>query len=175
MSVPLPSEQESVATETPVARPAVRPGTRRTARLWAALILLPCLGLLGVAAYLSPADEGLGTHEQLGFGRCGMLVATGYPCPTCGMTTAFSHVVRGQVLAAFADQAGGAILALGTIATAIICIVVLVLGRPPGWLVLLAFRVTPMRLYVGLLLVLLGGWVIKVVVGRLTGQFPYQP
>jgi uncharacterized protein DUF2752 len=71
-----------------------------------------CLVPLVVAAFLNPASEGLGTHKQLGKPACGFYVRTGYPCPTCGMTTAFAHTVRGELYQAFAVQPAGALAAL---------------------------------------------------------------
>jgi hypothetical protein len=71
-----------------------------------------CLGVLMVAASLTPATEGVGTHMQLGLPPCGMMVATGYPCPSCGMTTAFALAANREPLQAFANQPFGAILVL---------------------------------------------------------------
>ena len=75
-------EVENAEVEArPVGVYAARPSR---VRLYAALLLAACATLLGLAAWLKPNPAGLGTHRQLGFGRCGMLVTTGYPCPTCG-------------------------------------------------------------------------------------------
>lgn len=62
---------------------------------------------------LTPDDSGSGTHRQLGLPECLLLQLTGVPCPTCGMTTAFSHFVRGHWLAALQSNPAGALLALG--------------------------------------------------------------
>ena len=64
---------------------ARRPGR---ARLVAAGVLAGCVALLSVAAWLTPDELGVGSHQQLGLPPCSMLTLTGYPCPTCGMTTA---------------------------------------------------------------------------------------
>jgi hypothetical protein len=77
-------------------------------------IALAALSLLIVAAVLKPAGGGLGTHEQLGLPQCGWIAAANMPCPTCGMTTAFSHAADGNLLASFRAQPMGALLALGT-------------------------------------------------------------
>lgn len=70
------------------------------------------LGMLLVAAWLTPNAAGLGTHHQLGFPPCSMRVYAGIRCPSCGMTTSWSHMVRGQVPQAMAANAGGALLAV---------------------------------------------------------------
>lgn len=74
------------------------------------------LGLLGVAAWLTPASEGHGTHSQLGMAACGWAAGFGVPCPTCGMTTAFSHAADGNLLAAVRAQPLGGVLAVGAAA-----------------------------------------------------------
>ena len=81
--------------------------------LWG-LAALAGLGLLSLAAYLSPDGGGLGTHQQLGLPPCGWIVAADMPCPTCGMTTAFSHAADGNLFGSFRAQPMGALLALAT-------------------------------------------------------------
>ncbi|NBT61963.1 MAG: DUF2752 domain-containing protein [Planctomycetota bacterium] len=39
----------------------------------------------------------MGTHEQLGFPPCNFMILTGKPCPSCGMTTSFALMVRGDL------------------------------------------------------------------------------
>jgi hypothetical protein len=68
--------------------------------------------LLVVAARLEPAKEGFGTHRGLGLPECSFLVLTGRRCPSCGMTTSWSHWTRGHVLRAVQVNAGGTMLAL---------------------------------------------------------------
>lgn len=85
-------------------------------------ILLPCAALLAIAAILHPVADGLGTHQQLGLGPCGFLVATGMPCITCGMTTSFTYAVHGQILLAFVTQPAGALLCLLATITGIISV-----------------------------------------------------
>lgn len=73
---------------------------------------MSCLGLLGLAASLKPALDGVGTHQQLGLPPCGWMIASGKPCPTCGMTTAFAHAARGDLAASFITQPFGSVLAV---------------------------------------------------------------
>lgn len=65
--------------------------------VWAVLWLVPFAVLL-TAARLTPSPLGHGTHTQLGIPPCGFFVVTGLPCPGCGMTTAFAHAIRGQLV-----------------------------------------------------------------------------
>lgn len=67
---------------------------------------------LVVGAALTPDPAGHGTHQQLGLPACGWVVAYGRPCPTCGMTTAFTHAASGRLDRAFMTQPAGALLAV---------------------------------------------------------------
>lgn len=169
-----------VETATPEGRPAgdappvvyARPVAKPMgARIAAALVLAGCGAILTVAARLTPDPRGYGTAEQLHTGPCGMLVLTGLPCPTCGMTTAFAHAVRGQWLRALWAQPAGFVLALGTLVLGLICVWTLVRGR---WPRVTFWVVTPYRLFWTLLVLLLGSWAFKIAAGLATGVLPYR-
>ncbi len=68
--------------------------------------------LLGVSARLTPSSAGLGTHQQLGLPECSVRQFFGIRCPSCGMTTSWAHMVRGQVLSSVKANSGGALLAI---------------------------------------------------------------
>ncbi len=70
------------------------------------------LSLLMVARWLEPDPRGRGTHEQLDLPPCGFLLIFGKPCPSCGMTTSWSHVTRGQFLSSIHANAGGFLMAI---------------------------------------------------------------
>ena len=70
------------------------------------------ISLLAVAARLEPAEQGFGTHQELGLPECSFFVLTGRRCPSCGMTTSWAYWMRGHVLRAVEVNAGGAMLAL---------------------------------------------------------------
>lgn len=61
----------------------------------------PSLAMLLIACWLQPRASGYGTHEQLHLPACGTLATTGWPCPSCGLTTSVSQSVRGNVVAAW--------------------------------------------------------------------------
>jgi hypothetical protein len=86
----------------------------RGVRASAALLAFMALAVLVVAALIRPDASGMGTHRQLGLPPCGWLASTGYPCPTCGMTTSFSAAANSQPIASVAAQPFGAAFALAT-------------------------------------------------------------
>lgn len=106
---------------------------RTTLSPWGRL-LLAAIGLAGgvllaTAWRLSPDARGYGTHEQLGLAACGFTRLTGWPCPTCGMTTAWAHVLDGQLRAALVANAGGVMLCLVAVAATPWAIASAVVGR----------------------------------------------
>ncbi len=68
--------------------------------------------VLGVARVLQPSASGVGTHEQLGLPPCFFLRLTGWPCPSCGLTTSFAYAVRLGFRAALIAQPFGLVLFL---------------------------------------------------------------
>jgi hypothetical protein len=78
-------------------------------RLLLAAIGLAACTALATARTLTPDQRGYGTHEQLGWAPCWFRRVVGRPCPSCGMTTAWAHAVRGELGAALRANAGGAI------------------------------------------------------------------
>jgi len=83
-----------------------------TVRLWCGFTFFVCAAMLTIGRFLTPSAEGLGTHQQLGMLPCGSMKAFGIPCPTCGCTTAVSHVAHFNFVSAFLTQPFGAVLGL---------------------------------------------------------------
>lgn len=133
--MPLPSGHQPLSHgDPPSAGPGV-PQPRHLAwwfRLWLVGVGGLLLGLLVVAWFLEPDPEGKGTHQQLGFPPCGFLLISGRPCPSCGMTTAWSHFVRGDWTTGSQANVGGFLLAL---AAGPVGIWVLVSGLRGTWFV----------------------------------------
>ena len=84
----------------------------RTGRVLLAAWSLLLLSGFAVALWLEPDARGYGTHQGLGLPPCTVRVLFGIPCPSCGMTTSFSHFVRGQLILAAQANAAGALLAI---------------------------------------------------------------
>lgn len=99
-------------------------------RFTAFLVSVGAAIILGIATWLSPSSDGLGTHRQLGLPQCGWIIAADLPCPTCGMTTAFSYTVRGKFISAFKTQPFGMFLAIGVALIGLLGITITLTGRP---------------------------------------------
>jgi hypothetical protein len=127
----------------------------RVNRIIAGVLLASFGGVLAVAAFLTPAGGGHGTHTQLGLAPCSFLAATGKPCVSCGMTTSFTHAADGNLLAAAATQPAGAVLALLSAMTVLAAGWSLWTGRSLGPLGRAVLRPLPMIMLGG---VVLGGW-----------------
>ena len=111
------------------------------------------------AAMLTPNPLGHGTHTQLGLPPCGFLVFTGYPCPGCGLTTAFAYMIRLNVLGAWNANPFGIALFLATAAF----IPFAAIGFVRGWSVVAALdRVHAEKIAIVLAALSVITWVTRV-------------
>ena len=104
-----------------MSKPEPTPAQKRLeVRIWCAFVFAMCITMLGIGLWLSPNNNpvaggpaaGTGSHEELGLPPCGFLATTGYPCPTCGCTTAVSNFSHGHILRSFLTQPFGFAVAL---------------------------------------------------------------
>ena len=132
---------------------------------------LCCGGVLGVGAWLRPDARGYGTHEALGIPPCSFMLNTGLPCPTCGMTTAFSLLLHGHPAKSFMVQPAGFAMCIGALALMVIAFHAAARGYfvQPNWA-----RLGPVRVSISLGLLLLGGWGFKMAMGLWTGALPVR-
>ncbi len=130
-------------------------------RLAALAVALACGAVFGFAAALRPDPSGYGTHTQLGFGRCGFLMQTGYPCPTCGMTTSFADFAHGHLLRSAWDQPAGFVLALATAVVGVIALAAVFSGRvvQVNW-----YRVNPVRVVWTFVVIFFASWGFKMII-----------
>jgi hypothetical protein len=117
------------------------------------------LGLLVTAAVLTPSPRGMGTHKQLGLPDCTVVQWFGMRCPSCGMTTSWSHMMRGHVISSFRSNAGGALLALTALASGPWLIVSGTRGR---WTLCHPHEGTTLLIGVTIIVVTLADWTLRV-------------
>ncbi len=102
-------------TQTAIIAPDFSPTLApRGTRIAAAILAGFAIAVLVTAAMIRPDTSGMGTHRQLGLPACGWLATTGYPCPTCGMTTSFAAAANAEPIASVVAQPFGAVFALAT-------------------------------------------------------------
>jgi len=128
----------------------------RIARLTFGFVVL---GVLGTAWTLQPSPSGFGTHEQLGLPPCAMVRWFGLRCPTCGMTTAWSHCVRGQWRQALRASVSGTMLAVAAAVVGLAAVVSGLTGISGPKISMAAFNQTLLTV----LGVIVGEWVIRMV------------
>lgn len=137
----------------------IESGTWSDRLAWLVLFLIPTAVLL-TAALLSPNPMGHSTHTQLGLPPCGFLVFSGFPCPGCGLTTAFAHMVRLQVAGAWHANPFGVVLFTATAAF----IPFAATGLVRGWSLFAALdRIHAEKLAIGLALLSMASWVSRLV------------
>ncbi len=138
-------------------------------RLYALVFATILTAVLAVGVWVSPSRNHLGTHRQLGLPPCSFVAISGYPCPTCGMTTAYACLVRGRLIDAVRASLFGSLLAAGTVLAALACLICAASGRYPSlnW-----YRVNAVNLvYLGALLLVVS-WGVKIAVGLYEGSLP---
>jgi hypothetical protein len=78
-------------------------------RMRSGFAALGALAIVGLSFVLVPDARGHGTHEQLGLPPCTTFRLFGFPCPFCGMTTAFVLMAHAHPIHAFQTQPAGAL------------------------------------------------------------------
>lgn len=144
-----------------------RANTSHINRLIALGVALGCVTPLVIASMLTPSSTGTGTHTQMGLPDCGFKVATGYPCATCGCTTAFAHAAEGSLLDSLMTQPFGALLALALAMVTLVAVWAVFSGAS---LAPLGRAMSSKQHVIGWVVVLLLAWAYKAAVVALAGS-----
>lgn len=146
----VPEAEVAKDAPPPIAKPVRSPADKaerianrarkaaRTKRLVRASLVAVAVALTGifVAAFrIHPYDEDgkprtMSTHTQLGMPPCNFVTLTGKPCPSCGMTTSFALLVRGDVLASARANWVGSVICITWALTLVWAVASVVWGRP---------------------------------------------
>lgn len=138
-------------------------------RLRGLALAAPCAGILAVAWALSPRASGHGTHQQLGIPGCSFMARTGYPCPTCGLTTSVAAAAHGRLGLAWRAHPFGLVLACALVVLAAAGMAELATGRAA----LHQLRPGLWWLWAGLA-GLFGGWLWLLWTGTLSGRWGHH-
>ncbi|MDX2033662.1 MAG: DUF2752 domain-containing protein [Blastocatellia bacterium] len=117
--------------------------------------------VLFVARSLEPSSRGVGTHEQMGLPPCPFLHFTGFPCPSCGLTTSFAHAAHLDFYQALVTQPVGLLTFLLTVAS--IPFLLFLLARRVRWEDLIHSRAADRMIRVMIALYALG-WLYKIII-----------
>jgi hypothetical protein len=123
-------------------------------------IALGLAAVFAIARWLDPfgADGSpllMGTHRQIGLPPCTFYTLTGLPCPSCGMTTSFALLVRGDVVDSLQANAVGTLLAVCCLAFIPWSLACVVRGR---WLAVEAPLRILSRFLIAFVVLLLARW-----------------
>lgn len=118
--------------------------------------------IFGIAGYLKPYDEmgrpyTMATHQQLGLPECTFKHVTGMPCPSCGMSTSFSFLVRGDVWNSLRANAVGTLLAALCMAILPWSLACAIRNRP---ILIHAMETALLRLIIAFLVLMMLRWTI---------------
>jgi hypothetical protein len=119
------------------------------------------IGLVVVVLFL-----GLWLLERLGFDwglifpPCGLKMRTGWPCVTCGMTTAVRAFARGEISTAFYIQPAAAFLCSLLVLAAFFAFLIAAFGVYFSVLDRLFAELRMWHVVVGLLVILAAGWAV---------------
>ena len=102
----------------------------------------------------------LGFDFGLLFPPCGLKMRTGWPCVTCGMTTAVLAFARGEILTAFYVQPAAGFLCSVLVVAAFFAFLIAVFGVYFRILDRLFAQVRLRYVIIGLLVILAAGWAV---------------
>jgi len=152
--------RQGAAAPASAERSGVAPAFRASLAERAVQAFLALVLAAGLAAgfLLVPSSTGTGTHRILGLPECGMLRATGKPCPTCGVTTSFVLAAHGRLAEAVVNQPFG--FALFLLVAGCLAGLVFALATGRSWYPVFV-RVNPVVMLLALLGLLLASWAYK--------------
>ena len=140
----------------------------RWIRLRGLVLLAVGAGAIVLGLVMHPSDDGLGTHKQLGLPACSFLAATGWPCPTCGLTSSYAFCLHGRFGQAWKSQPFGFYLALASLILTVVGAVELASGRSLLW------RLRPKWWLLAAVIGLPAGWIFRLITGCLDGTLPVR-
>jgi hypothetical protein len=154
---PYDYREESVGEEKPV---------NRWIRVALLVLTVPWIVVFIIATQLDPYRGAggeplrLGTHQQLGLPECNFKSLVGIPCPSCGMTTSFSLLVRADVWNSLKANFAGTVLATLGLLFIPWALASAFLGR---FVFVRSIEILAFWIALGFLVLLFGRWAIVVI------------
>jgi hypothetical protein len=125
-------------------------------RIIAAVIIAGAAAFFGVFALAGYYNIDMGRF----LGYCGLKQRTGFPCPTCGMTTATLAFAQGKVLEAFYIQPACALLCSVVVAAALVALVVAVSGLYFRFIERFFAQIKLKYMILALIIIVAAGWAV---------------
>jgi hypothetical protein len=110
----------------------------------------------------------MGTHEQLGLPPCRFLAFTGFPCPSCGLTTSFAYAAHFHFQQAFFASPFGLVLFLA--AVLVVPTSAVLLWRRTSWLQVFE-RLNATTITSWTVVAYLTSWIYKITAVSATARF----
>ncbi len=112
----------------------IEPKLKWGIRLFLIVITIGLITIFTLAVVIHPYDaEGkpltMESHRQLGLGKCEFVVLFNKPCPSCGLTTSFSLLMHGSIMASLRANWVGTFMAISLFGAILWCMATLVRGR----------------------------------------------
>jgi len=125
-------------------------------RIIAAAICLAVAAFFGAFALAGRYNIDVGRLT----GYCGFKLRTGFPCPTCGMTTATLAFAQGRVLEAFYIQPACGLLCCIAVAAALVALIVAVSGVYFSFIRRFFAEVKLRYIILALIVIVAAGWAV---------------
>lgn len=161
---PLPASEYEYWDDEPIPVELVRPAVCLWARLGLLVIAAGIVMLFSIAVALDPYRDGRvwdgETHTQLGLPPCSFKTIIGVPCPSCGMSTSFALLIRGDVWHSLQANCAGTLLATLCLLYVPWALASVVRGR---FMWIVSLEGTFIRLLVSFLVLMVVRWVVVVI------------
>ena len=118
-----------------------------------------CLGIIAFFAVFALAGHYKFEMGSL-LGYCGFKQRTGWPCPTCGMTTATLAFAQGRIIEAFYIQPACGLLCCVMVIAAILAFIIAVFGVYFRFIERFFKEVKLRYIILALIIIIVAGWAV---------------
>jgi hypothetical protein len=125
-------------------------------RIAAAIVCLAIVAYFGAFALMAHYEVDIGRH----LGYCGFKQRTGWPCVSCGMTTATLAFARGNIVEAFLIQPAAGLLYSATVFAGALAFVTAVFGAYFNFIKRFFAEVKIWHIILALVIILASGWAV---------------
>ncbi|MHC4117429.1 MAG: DUF2752 domain-containing protein [Planctomycetota bacterium] len=125
-------------------------------RLTAAIVCVAVAAYFGAFALMAHYEVDMGRH----LGYCGFKQRTGWPCLSCGMTTATLAFAQGDIVEAFLIQPAVGFIYCAAVLTGVLAFVIAVFGVYFNFIRRFFAEVKIWHMILALVVILAAGWAV---------------